>query len=157
MPQATGIESPSLEDVFRSATIHAWDEFTAITTPHAIRVEYVGAPGGPVDELTVWLVSAGGYQERICDYRLDTFLTRSREWCCWTRLHSPKLVGALDLIMRNQDRFRRAPGSNRNGLVVVLTPTPEARTDAAAGMIKLAIPCPSIAVMRSRAASISLG
>jgi hypothetical protein len=59
----------SFDDALRSAIIIVWDDFSAVAIPRAVRIEYLSQPGENLTELTVWLVSAGGYQDRICDYR----------------------------------------------------------------------------------------
>lgn len=154
MPEIATSETLSIDDVLRSTMIHAWDDFSAAAAPHAIRVEYLGQPGVPFDELTIWLVSAGGYQERICDYRIGPSLHHSIEWRCWTRIHSARLVGALDFIMRHQERFRRTAGANLHGVIVVFPPTQEDRAEAAAWMARIGVAVSPPAVARARAAAV---
>ena len=154
MPDAAKVETLQIDDALRSAMIQAWDDFMPVAVPRAIRVEYVGESGIPVDQLTVWLVSAGGYQERICDYRAG-FSSDRREWRCWTRLHSAKLVGALDFIMRNQERFLRVTGASPHGLVVVFPPTEEQRAEATAWAAEIGIFGWPLTTPRARAATVA--
>jgi hypothetical protein len=154
MPDAPKAATPLIEDALRSAMVQAWDDFATVAIPRVIRVEYLGEPGVPVDQLTVWLVSAGGYQERICDYRAG-LPSDGQGWRCWTRLHSTKLVGALDFIMRHQERFRRIADANPHGLIVVFPPTEEQRAEATAWAAEIGIIGWPLAAPRARVASVA--
>ena len=151
MPESPQPLSLPIDDALSLAIIQAWDELSVVTMPHAIRVEYLGEAGLAVAQLTVWLVSGGGYQERICDYRLAAASDRPPEWRCWTRLRSPRLTAVVDFIVRNQKRFSRPPSANPSGLVVVFPPTAEQRAEAASWIAGNGLERP--AVPRARAAA----
>jgi hypothetical protein len=130
MQESTNLGAVPIEDVLRSAMILAWDEFSAITAPRAIRVEYLCEPGVRLDELTIWVLSAGGYQERFCDYQTGHVSGRPKEWRCWAKAHSAQLFSALDFIMRHQERFYFAPDAIAHGLIVVFPPPDQERAEA---------------------------
>ena len=152
MPEITQPGTLPVDEALALAVIQAWDNFSAAAIPQAIRVEYLSEPGFLVVQLTVWIVTTGGYQERICDYRAATATSRPHEWRCWTRLHSPRLTAAMDFIVRNQERFFRPAPAIPNGLVVVFPPTDEERGEAAAWAANSDLTS-RYAVPRARAAS----
>jgi hypothetical protein len=153
MPESVTAGPLPIDDALSFAMILAWDDFAEVAVPRAVRVEYLGEPGIPLDQLTVWLVTSGGYQERICDYRAPSLSEHSREWRCWTRLRSAKLVGAVDFIMRNQERFLRRADASPQGLIVVFAPTREQSAEAVAWMAGNGIATLPAAPPRARAAS----
>ena len=153
MPDLAKASLNSIEDAFRAAMVRAWDDFSALTAPRAIRVEYLNERGSALDQLTVWLVSTGGYQDRICDYRAGSAAHEPRVWQCWTRLRSAKLVGALNFIMRNQERFTRAADASHCGVIVVFPPTDEQRAEAATWAAGIGLTVTVPAELRARAAS----
>jgi hypothetical protein len=125
------VETIPIEKALRSAMIATWDELSIVTPPRAIRVEYQCEPGVCIDNVTIWLVREGGYQERVCDYRTGHFSQSRAEWRCWAKIRSAKLVGALDSILRHQEHFLLALDARPNGLLVVFPPTERERSAAA--------------------------
>ena len=121
-----------IDDAFRSAVIQAWDDLAEVTTPRAVNVEYLCEPGAPLDHVSVWLVKAGGYQDRVCDYWTWISSARPRDSRFWNSYHSNKLAHALEFIMENQERFPRPADVGPHGLVRAFPPTEEERAEAAA-------------------------
>jgi hypothetical protein len=153
MPAGANAALLPIDDALSFAMILAWDDFTEVGVPRAVRVEYLGERGVPLDQLTVWMVTAGGYQQRICDYRAPSLSEHSREWRCWTRLRSTRLVGAVDFIMRNQQRFARRSDASPQGLIVVFPPSLEESAEAVAWMETNGMATLPAASPRARAAS----
>jgi hypothetical protein len=141
-----------IEEALRSTMIAAWDDFSTVAFPRAIRVEYQCEPGLRVDDLTIWLVREGGYQERVCDYRTGHTTRFQAEWRCWAKVHSSKLFGALDFIMRHQERFFLTPDGSRNGVLVIFPPTQPERAAADVWLAEINSSGPLAPAIRSRAA-----
>ena len=121
-----------IDDAFRSAVIQAWDDLAEVTTPRTVNVEYQCEPGAPLDHVSMWLVKAGGYQDRVCDYWTGNSSDHSRDLCFANGHHSKALAHALEFIMENQKRFPRPANGSPHGLVRVFPPTEEERAEAAA-------------------------
>jgi hypothetical protein len=147
------VETIPIEEALRSAMIAAWDDLSILTPLRAIRVEYQCEPGIYIDNVTIWLVREGGYQERVCDYRTGHFSQSRAGWRCWAKIHSAKLLGALDIILRHQDCFLLAPDASRNGLLIVFPPTERERAAAAVWLTEANTNVPPPPRMRARAAA----
>jgi hypothetical protein len=120
----------SIDDALRDFTILAWDDFAAYKSSRAVRIEYLCEPGIRLYELTIWVITAGGYQERFCDYRLAQSAERPEEWRCWTKAHCTQLVDALNLVMQTQKRFHFTPDAPSHGIVIVPSPSAQERSEA---------------------------
>jgi hypothetical protein len=120
-----------LDKAFQLAVILSWGDLMKVSEPSLVRVEYLGEPGTPVDDLTVWSVQSRGHYYLVCDYWTGTSPThpsgtRFRNGHC-----SDKLAESLDFIMKNQDQFTRAADACRHGMVPVHAPDGDDRTEAA--------------------------
>lgn len=148
------ISAVPIDDALRSVMILAWDEFAAVRSVRAVRVEYLCEPGICLYDLTIWVVTEGGYQERFCDYRVGQVAGRPKQWRCWARAHCTELFSALDFVMRTQERFLFAPDASRQGLIIVSPPTEQERVEARLWMQEVggAEPAPPA---RARAAQVS--
>ena len=133
-PGSANIRAVSIDDALRAVTILAWDDFAAVMSTRAVRIEYLCEPGIRLYELTIWVLTAGGYQERFCDYRLEQSAERPKEWRCWSRAHCTQLVDAVHFVMQNQERFRFAPGAPSHGIVIVSSPSAQERSEAGVWM-----------------------
>jgi hypothetical protein len=124
----------SIDDALRYALVAAWDDFAAIAPPKAVRVEYLREPSSCLENVTIGVLSPGGYQDGFCDYRSGQFSKHQREWRCWSKKHSPQLFRALDFAVRHQDYFLFARDASAHGVVIVFPPTPQERAEAQLGM-----------------------
>jgi hypothetical protein len=127
----TGSIEMDLDKAFRQAVTLAWEDLMTPTEPRSVRVEYLCDPGQPLDNLSVWSVRAGGYQDLVCDYWTRTSANHPSGATFGDRHRSDKLGQALDFVMKNQGQFTRPPDACRNGLVQVYPPSGDERAEAA--------------------------
>src|SRR6266496_163416 len=123
-----------LDKALQYAVIAAWEDLVKVSKPCSASVEYLCEPGTALDYLSVWSVRAGGEQYLVCDYWTWTSSVhpsgvRFRNGHC-----SDQLAQTLDVIMKDQDQFTRAPDACRYGLVLIYPPAEDDRAGAAAWM-----------------------
>lgn len=121
-----------LDKVLQFAVILAWEDFVKVAPPCSVRIEYVNEPKTPLDSLSVWFDKAGGYDDRVCDYRKGISSAHPPEINFAKGFHSEVLAQTLDFIMEHQDQFTSRPDAGRHGLVLIHPPTGEECTEAAA-------------------------
>ena len=123
-----------LDKTLQLAVVLAWEDLIKIDVPCMVRVEYQCEPGTSLDYVSIWRVTAGGYQELVCDYWTSTSAAHPSGMCFRGKHQSEQLTGALDFIMKNQDQFTRPADACRDGLVLIYPPTADERSEASSWM-----------------------
>ena len=123
-----------LDQALRYAVILAWEDLMKPTEPRSVRVEYLFEPGTALDHLSVWSVGAGGYQDLVCDYWTWGSLAHPIGARFGSAHYSDQLVQTLVFVMKHQGEFTHPADAGRDGLVQILPPDAEDRTEAATWM-----------------------
>lgn len=122
-----------LDKALEFAVILAWQDLMTGRVLSA-RVEYESKRGLPVDFLTVWTLTSGGTQDRVCDYATCASPDHPMGVRFTNDYHSNALAQALDFIMKNQEQLTRPDDAWRPHLVLIQPPTPELAAEATAWM-----------------------
>jgi hypothetical protein len=123
-----------LDKAFQYAVTLAWGDLMKPTEPRSVRVEYLCEPGTALDQLSVWSVRAGGYQDLVCDCWTWASLAHPSGARFGNRYYSDALARTLLFVMKNQGQFTRPTDAGLHGLVQIYPPDAEDRTEAATWM-----------------------
>jgi hypothetical protein len=113
----------------------SWRDLVKPGEACTVRVEYNNILNMPLESVEVWASKSRGYGSLVCRYGAalanDVSPSSKAAEATFANSYSSKtLAEGLAFVMRNQDRFTRAPGRSVHGVVRIDSPAEEARGDA---------------------------
>lgn len=145
------IERVQIDRVLESAVVLSWNDLVKRSHPGIVHVEYGTAPEPSLQYLKIWLSTALGTWDLICEYWISPGSSRvpPAGLTFSNGYFSPDLKQMLGHLMRHQDSFPD-PLSGQSGvnLIRVRPPTEDDRLKAGTCMRnayhRLGLVCPSI-------------
>jgi hypothetical protein len=122
------MQSISLDRALEYAVIQSWDELMPDRTAGLIHIEYQTGSDGVIEFLKVWSSVARGTWKLVCELWMLPLWSHATGLQFENNYHSDALGNNLELIMRQEKGFPRAP--DQAGPIQVYPPTQEERKEA---------------------------
>ncbi len=114
-----------LDRILECAVVLSWKDLMPAGKAGLIHIEYRAGPERSLEDLKVWLSTARGHWNLVCDYWMHSDPSHGTGLNFSNGYYSGDLARMLDAIMQHQNRFATCSQPSSAGMIQIQSPAEE--------------------------------